>query len=95
MFGINWNDPQTLWLNVTNFGLGLVILVCFAAIGYALLQDVRAKVRKAASERALDHEMNGMLDSHAFHLPELGLTMADGGEPIAKPKTAKKPKSGK
>jgi hypothetical protein len=34
MFGVNWNDPQTLWLNYTNLGLGLVVVACIAVVAY-------------------------------------------------------------
>jgi hypothetical protein len=94
MFGLNWSDPQTLWLNIINLSLGLVTLVCIAAIGYGIMQDVRAKSRKRAAEgalqRAADNVVSG-LGGHAFDMPGLGLTMADGGEPLDK--SAKAPKS--
>jgi hypothetical protein len=90
MFGVDWSDPQTLWLNATNLGLGLICLVALAAIGYGIVWDLVAKRRKA-TEPDLDREVRSMLETmgaHAFHTPELGLTMADGGEPEtpAKPK---------
>ena len=104
MFGLNWNDPQTLWLNIVNLSLGFVTLVCVAAIGYGVLQDVRERARKRASARVTDHEVADLVSSfggHAFDMPGLGMTMADGGEPIDKPaqtpkKTSKTPrKTGK
>ncbi len=94
MFGVNWSDSQTLWLNVINLSLGLVTLVCIAAIGYGVLQDVRERARKRADARSLDREVGALVSSfgdHAFHLPELGMTMADGGEPLDK--TAQSPKA--
>lgn len=94
MFGIDWSDPQTFWLNMTNLGLGLVALIALVAIGYGIVWDLVAKRREAAS---VDGEVNRMLAGmgHAFHSPELGLTMADGGEPETKPsaKPAGKPES--
>jgi hypothetical protein len=108
MFGVSWSDPQTLWLNIVNLSLGLVTLVCIAAIGYGVFQDLRARSRKRASARAMDREVGAqgsLFGDHAFDMHGLGLTMADGGEPLAKsaqspqtpPKTsAKTPrKSGK
>jgi hypothetical protein len=95
MFGINWSDSQTLWLNVINASLGVVTLICFAVIGYGIWQDVRVKMRKRAEQSAMNRvvgDLVGSLDTHTFHMPELGLTMADGGEPEpAKSKTAKTP----
>jgi hypothetical protein len=83
MFGVNWNDPETMWLNLTNLGLGLIVAACFVALGYALLVDVYKRVRGTAGESPLSYERG--LDAHALHTPELGLTMADGGEPAEKP----------
>jgi hypothetical protein len=92
MFGVNWSDPQTLWLNVVNFGLGAVTLICFIALGYGLMQDVRARARRRATERSFNgRDIVASLGGHAFHMPELGMTMADGGEPVEeKPAKGKK-----
>jgi len=83
MAGENW----TLWLNITNLVLGIVtliaLLVVFFAVGWDLL--VR-KVEKApeADLRHIDADLKAILQagSHSFSVPELGLTMADGGERI-------------
>ena len=105
MFGVNWSDPQTLWLNVVNLGLGLVTLVCIAAIAYGVLQDLRERAKKRAAARISNREVADLVSGfgdHAFDMPGLGLTMADGGEPLkgsvappAKtlPKKAKTPRS--
>jgi hypothetical protein len=88
MFGVNWSDPQTLWLNIINLSLGLVTLVCVAAIGYGVFQDVRARARKRAIARAMDRKADALGNSfgdHAFDMPGLGFTMADGGEPLKEP----------
>ncbi len=69
----NFNDPETLWLNLTNIGLGIVTLVCLTFVGQALYREVAARMRKRAAG-PVEH------DDHAFVVPELGLTMADGGE---------------
>lgn len=85
MFGVNWSDPQTLWLNVVNLGLGLVTLACIAAIGYGVLQDLRERAKKRASARVSDRQVADLVSgfgSHSFDMPGLGLTMADGGEPL-------------
>jgi hypothetical protein len=83
MFGINWSDPQTYWLNLTNAALGLVVVICIAAVAIGVVQELYARRKKAG---ALDREVRelvaGYQDGHAFDLPGLGLTMADGGEPI-------------
>ena len=79
MFGLDWNDPQTLWLNLTNIGLGVVTLVCVVAVGYNIVNELW--VRKHATQTS---------DAHAMHVPELGWTMADGGEPMEQPKQGQK-----
>ena len=94
MSGEDW----TMWLNITNFGLGLVtliaLLVVFFAVGWDLL--VR-KVGKAPTVNLnnIDADLKALLQggSHSFSVPEFGLTMADGGERIeaSKDKTSKKP----
>lgn len=88
MFGAYWNDPQTLWLNLVNLSLGIVTLICIVAIGYGLLLDIRARVRKPAREHSADGTITELMrsfDGHSFDMPGLGLTMADGGEPLGHP----------
>jgi hypothetical protein len=76
----DWSDPNTLWLNVTDIALGIVTLACLAFVAQAAFREVYARLANRVSARL--HE-----DSHALALPELGLTMADGGEPINTPKS--------
>jgi len=78
MFGVDWSDPQTLWLNLTNLGLGMIVLACIGVAAYAGLAEMAARWKKAAAPEA---EADATLATHGFHSPELGLTMADGGEP--------------
>lgn len=78
MFGVDWTNPETLWLNLTNLGLGIVTLICVIAVGYNIAVEYWLKHRAAASER-----------THAMHVPELGWTMADGGEPVEPEKPGK------
>lgn len=70
MFGTEFFDPQTLWLNVTNLALGVVTLLCVLAVGWGVVTEVLARVRKPATAD----------DGHAFWNPDLGWTMADGGK---------------
>ena len=73
MFGIDVFEPQTMWLNITNIGLGIVTLACIGAVAWGVAVEVAERVaRKArvAVER----------DDHAFIVHGLGVTMADGGE---------------
>jgi len=81
-------DPSTYWLTVTNIALGLVTLICCIAVGIGILQELAAKRKKHAAMSALDHEVADLVssfsDGHAFHVPSLGVTMADGGEELKK-----------
>jgi tetrahydromethanopterin S-methyltransferase subunit D len=76
-------DSETLWLNVMNGALGIVVLICLAVIVGGVIYEfaVRSR-RRAAIVRNADNEVRAMLDNHSFNVPGLGLTMADGGEPI-------------
>ena len=77
-------DPSTYWLTVTNIALGLVVLACCAAVAFGVLQELAARHRKRVSE---SQELAGILgfgDGHAFNIPGLGVTMADGGEELRK-----------
>jgi hypothetical protein len=83
MFGIDWANPETLWLNVTNVALGLVALACVVAIGLGVVQELWARYRSRVQAPA---------DDHAFEIPGLGWTMADGGEPVTKKDEPETPK---
>ena len=92
MAGENW----TMWLNITNFALGLVtliaLLVVFFAVGWDLLVRKVGKAREVNLHN-IDADLKALLQgSHSFSVPEFGLTMADGGERIEKlkDKTSKK-----
>lgn len=85
MAGENW----TFWLNMTNFALGIVtllaLLVVFGAVGWDLMvRKVHAvHERRSVDFGGIDDELRAMLHgSHSLYEPELGLTMADGGERI-------------
>jgi len=81
------NDPATYWLTITNVILGLVVLICCAAVGVGIVQELAAKRKRAASLSKLDEEVAGLVSAyggHAFQVPGLGLTMADGGEELGK-----------
>jgi hypothetical protein len=73
----DFNDPETFWLNVTNIALGVVTLVCLLAVAGVVFKEVVQRVRQRATVLAAN-------DDHAFVMPGLGLTMADGGERLDK-----------
>jgi hypothetical protein len=87
-----------MWLNITNFALGLVtliaLLVVFFAVGWDLLVRKVGRAREVNLNN-IDADLKALLQggSHSFSVPEFGLTMADGGERIeaSKDKTSKKP----
>jgi hypothetical protein len=82
------SDPSTYWLTITNIGLGVVVLICAIAVGIGILQEVAAKRRKRLEMARLDKEVADLVasygDGHAFDVPGLGITMADGGEKLDK-----------
>jgi hypothetical protein len=90
MFGLDWSNPETLWLNLTNVALGLVILAVVLIMASGIVVDlVRQRAARRQAEAGDVAELLG--GSHSFYDPHLGLTMADGGEPeTEKPKATKK-----
>jgi hypothetical protein len=79
MFTLDWSDPRTFWLNVTNVVLISVTLICVAVVAYGVMRELWLRMR-----RRLPILMRETGDAHALDMPELGLTMADGGEPLAR-----------
>ncbi len=75
MFNVDLADPKTLWLNITNIALGVLTLLCFAAVAWAGVAEL---VRRARARWGLATEP----DAHALAVPGLGLTMADGGSEV-------------
>jgi hypothetical protein len=70
-----------------NIALGLLTLLACAAVGFGVLQELAARRKKAAALSKLDHEVADLVatyDGHAFNVPGLGVTMADGGEDLRK-----------
>jgi hypothetical protein len=82
------NDPSTLWLTVTNIALGVVTLICLGAVAIGIVQELAARAKKRAALSKLDKEVSDLVasysDGHAFDIPSLGVTMADGGEELGK-----------
>jgi len=81
------NDPSTYWLTFTNIALGVITLVCCAAVGIGIWQELAAKRQKRAALAKLDGEVSDLVASyggHTFNVSTLGVTMADGGEELGK-----------
>ncbi len=68
------SGSETFWLNATNVVLGLVTLVCIAIMVRGVVLDLRARLATRNATLPVH------ADDHAFVVPTLGLTMADGGE---------------
>lgn len=82
------NDPSTYWLTITNIALGVVVLVCCAAVMIGVFQELAAKRKKRVELSKLDREVADLVasfeGSHTLNVPGLGVTMADGGEELRK-----------
>ena len=70
MYGADGSD--TFWLDFTNIALGLVTLVCVIVVAVGVVRELGHRLSHAKR----------LADDHAFETPELGVTMADGGERI-------------
>lgn len=79
----NSMDSETLWLTITNVGLGIVALVCIIAVGVVMTKEIFADVRSKVRIPQLQ-------DDHSFMLRDLGITMADGGKRIDEKENVKK-----
>ena len=88
-------ESELLWLNIANIALGLWVAACAVMVVGAIILELRARQRQRAAQMA---EIESALakagvamDTHAFFTPGLGVTMADGGEPIkAAPKSLRR-----
>lgn len=81
------NDPETLWLNVTNIALGAVTLICLLAFGRVAFKEIAELVRARSRTRVAK-------SAHELVLGDLGVTMADGGEEIDEHRFMRKPPEG-
>ena len=81
MYALNWSDPQTYWLSVTNIVLGAVVVICLVVMLAGIARELLTRIyRRRRVEAEIDRDMRSLADSHAFQVPGLGITMADGGE---------------
>jgi hypothetical protein len=79
---LNWSDPETTWLNVTNILLGAVVALCAVLMLGGIAHEFISRARKRHRiDAELDRDMRLLNDDHAFDSRNLGITMADGGEP--------------
>jgi hypothetical protein len=66
------SNAASFWVDVTNVVLGLTTLLCLIVVGSIVVKEVLARIAK----RVHVH------DPHVLEVPELGLTMTDGGEKL-------------
>lgn len=76
------DEKWVFWLNVTNIGLGLVVLLALLTVAYSVFWELPFVRKQARDEANMDAEFGTNEFPHVLHVPELGLTMADGGEPL-------------
>jgi len=91
------NYDWVFWLNLTNIALGVVVVLAVLVVAYGVVRELVARRKKARGLANFDLELQGMLhdeSAHSLQVPELGLTMADGGEHV-KPAAEKKPEEKK
>jgi len=71
----NTQDPNELWLIMTNLVLGAVAAICLGIVVFAITRELvqRARVARARYWK---------VDDDAFFVSNVGITMADGGERI-------------
>jgi hypothetical protein len=90
------NYDWVFWLNLTNIALGVIVVLAVLVVACGLVWELVIRHRKRRSAHDLDKELQAMLHdefAHNLSMPELGLTMADGGERVAP--TPKKPENKK
>ena len=87
---ISTASQEVAWLNAVNIALGVVVAICLGVLVLGVLRDLQLRARnRVAVSKGLDREMREMMgtgDDHTFAVPNLGLTMADGGERVDKRK---------
>lgn len=91
------NYDWVFWLNVTNIALGVIVVLAVLLVAYGVIWEVVIRHKKQSGARDVNVEMKVMLQDefgHSLAVPELGLTMADGGEHV-KPQEKKPAKENK
>jgi len=81
MVGENWE----FWLNMTNIALGVVIILALVLVFGTAARELWARwAHQARATSTVDAKLRMKLHaaSHSLSVPELGLTMADGGERV-------------
>jgi hypothetical protein len=83
VFGWNSSDPQTQWLTITNIVLGIIVAISLIVMMGGIAHEIVSRVRRRRRyEAEIERDMRELADTHAFHVPGVGVTMADGGEKL-------------
>ena len=86
------NYDWVFWLNLTNIALGVIVVLAVLLVAYGVVWELVLRHKKHAALNDANAEMSAMLQDefgHSLAVPELGLTMADGGEHVKS--TSEKP----
>ena len=80
MAGENW----TFWLQMTNLAMGVIVLLAVVLLAGSVVRELMERRARKVHEFNTDSELRALFASGAHTLsdPELGLTMADGGEKV-------------
>jgi hypothetical protein len=82
-------DDWVFWLTATNIALGVVVVLAVMVVAYAVGCEIVSRYKKSRDVTNLDAELSAMVRDGRL-VPGLGVTMADGGEPM-KPSPAAPP----
>jgi hypothetical protein len=91
------NEDWVFWLVLTNIAMVVVVLLVASVLAYTVISEVLSRRKRPHGEANLNEEMNTSVRdefTHSLPVPELGMTMADGGErakPSLKQPAEKKP----
>jgi flagellar biosynthesis/type III secretory pathway M-ring protein FliF/YscJ len=76
------NEDWIYWLAITNVALVVVVLLVALVVAYAVVSELMRRRKKPRAATNMDEELSTMLHgefAHRLSVPEVGMTMADGG----------------
>jgi len=91
------NEDWVTWLAIANVAMIAAVLIVGVILAYAIVSELLSKRRRLHGAANDDEELRVILHegfAHSLPVPELGMTMADGGErtkPSPEKATEKKP----
>lgn len=74
-------DDWVFWLNITNIALGVIVVMAVLMVAFAVVSELVSRRRKSLTVANHDAELAAMLQ-YGRSVPGLGVTMADGGDPL-------------